>query len=246
MSAINPHSKRLRRRSSISASSFGRTIAGDHDLLHGVVQSVEGVEELFLGAFFAGEELDVVDEQDVDAAELVAEAGHLVVAQRVDHVVGELLAGDVADGGLRLATLDFVSDGLHEVRLAHADAAIEEERVVGFGRTLGDGLAGGVGELVAGADDESVEGVARIQLRGAIPIEAGLGWSRGGRSAESPPLWRTVVAAGSSSGVTNFTSLNSKPRLSMASWMRSAYLSPAWRNSAVGTLTNKIPPLEWL
>ena len=118
-----------------------------------------------------GEELDVVDEQHVDVAELVAEAGHLVVAQRVDHVVRELLAGDVADGGLRRAALDLVADRLHQVSLAHADAAVEEERVVGLGRALGHGLAGGVGKLVAAADDERVEGVARIQLRCAIPVE---------------------------------------------------------------------------
>jgi hypothetical protein len=104
---------------------FGRAIAGDDDLLHRVVQGVEGVEELLLRALFAGKELDVVDEKNVDAAEFIAEAGHLVVAQRVDHVVGELLAGYVADGGLRLAALDLVPDGLHEMGLAHADAAVE-------------------------------------------------------------------------------------------------------------------------
>jgi hypothetical protein len=105
-----------------------------------LVQGVEGVEELFLGALLAGEELDVVDEQDVDGAVLVAEAGHLVVADGVDHLVGELFAGDVADGGVGLAALDEVADGLHEVGLAHADAAVEEERVVGLGGALGDGL----------------------------------------------------------------------------------------------------------
>ena len=101
MSAISPHSKRLRSRSSNLRQLFGRTVAGDHDLLHGLVQRVEGVEELFLGAFLLRQELDVVDQQHVHVAELVAEAGHLVVAQRVDHLVGELLAGDVADGRLR-------------------------------------------------------------------------------------------------------------------------------------------------
>jgi hypothetical protein len=61
-----------------------------------------------------------------------------------------------------------------------------------------------VRELIAGADDEGVEGVARVQLRGAIPIEARLRGELSRRAAESPPLWRTAVAAGSSSGVTNF------------------------------------------
>ena len=43
-----------------------RAVAADDDLLLRVVQRVERVEELVLRAFLAGEELDVVDEQDVD------------------------------------------------------------------------------------------------------------------------------------------------------------------------------------
>ena len=43
-----------------------RAVAGEDDLLLRVVERVEGVEELVLRAFLAGEELDVVDEQDVD------------------------------------------------------------------------------------------------------------------------------------------------------------------------------------
>jgi len=45
---------------------LGRAVAGDHDLLHGVVQRVESLEELFLGALLAGEELDVIGEQNVN------------------------------------------------------------------------------------------------------------------------------------------------------------------------------------
>ena len=53
---------------------LGRTVAGDHDLLVGVVQRVERVEELFLGLLLVFQELDVVDEQDVDVAVAPAEA----------------------------------------------------------------------------------------------------------------------------------------------------------------------------
>ncbi len=82
----------------------------------------------------------------------------------------------VADGGLRQAALDLVTNGLHEMSLAHAHAAVEEERIVSLGRTLGDRLAGGVGKLIAAADDEGVEGVASIELRGAVPVETRLRW----------------------------------------------------------------------
>ena len=45
---------------------LGRAVAGDDDLLVGVVQRVEGVEELLLRLLLVLQELDVVDEQDVD------------------------------------------------------------------------------------------------------------------------------------------------------------------------------------
>ena len=75
---------------------------------------------------------------------------------------------------MRLAALHVVTDGVHEVGLAHADAAVEEERVVGLRRALGDGLCCGHRELVAAADDERVEHVLRIELRGCAPVEARL------------------------------------------------------------------------
>src|SRR5579863_5611417 len=109
---------------------LGRTVAGDHDLLHRLVQRIEGMEELFLRALFLRQELDVVDQQHIHVAEFVAEAGHLVVAQRVDHFVGELLAGYVTYGRLRHALGDFMANRLHQVGLAHTNAAIEEKRVV--------------------------------------------------------------------------------------------------------------------
>jgi hypothetical protein len=106
-----------------------------------------------------------------------------------------------------------VADGLHEVGLAHADAAIEEERVVGLGRAFRNGLASGVGKLVAAANDESVEGVTRVELGGAIPIETCLAAAAAPMETEAlevimglrPPSWRSGVAAGSSSGVTNLS-----------------------------------------
>ncbi len=67
-----------------------------------------------------------------------------------------------------------MTNGLHQVGLAHSDPAVEEERVVGLRRTLRNRLAGGVGELIAAANDESIKGVAGIQLCGTVPIEARL------------------------------------------------------------------------
>ena len=62
----------------------GRLVGGEHDLPVLLDQRVEGVEELVLGRFLAADELDVVDHQDVDGAELLLE---------VDGVLGRAARG---------------------------------------------------------------------------------------------------------------------------------------------------------
>src|SRR5258708_6524434 len=121
------------------------------------------MEKLFLGPLLARQELDVVDQQDVHAAELVAEGGHLVVTQRGVHVIGEVLAVDIGEGRLRLRALYLVRDGLNQMSLSHTHAAIQEQGVVSFRWTLRLRLARRMRELVSRADYESVECIPRIQ-----------------------------------------------------------------------------------
>ncbi len=58
-----------------------RPVGGDHDLPAGLVERVEGVEELLLDPLLALEELDVVDQEDVVVAVPVLEALDPLVAQ---------------------------------------------------------------------------------------------------------------------------------------------------------------------
>ena len=162
-SVIRPHSNRFRSRSSSASRRFGGPVGGDHDLLVRVVQRVEGVEELLLGLDLALEELDVVDQQDVDIAVPALELGRLVVADRVDEVVGELFAGDVPDPGPGVEAADVVADRVQQVGLAQTGVAVDQQRVVRLARRLGDRDRGGVREPVRAADDEGLEGVLRIQ-----------------------------------------------------------------------------------
>src|ERR1035437_6685817 len=69
-----------------------------------------------------------------------------------------------------------MADGMHQVRFAHADATVQEERIVGARGTLSDGQGSGTSKLVAIAYDEVVKGVARVELRGGGPVEASLLW----------------------------------------------------------------------
>jgi hypothetical protein len=58
---------------------------------------------------------------------------------------------------------DVARDRLEEVCLSEAGAAVDEERVVGLSRRLGDCERGRVREAVRRPDDEEVEGVLRVQ-----------------------------------------------------------------------------------
>ncbi len=86
-----------------------------------------------------------------------------------------------------------MADGVHQVGLAHAHAAIEEQGVIGLRGPLGHGQRGGAGKLVAVADHEGVKGVTRVELRCRGPVEArllgraqGRGRSRGGMGGNRP------------------------------------------------------------
>ena len=50
-----------------AAEGVRRLVAGEDELLTGLVQVVEGVEELLLGALLAGEELDIVDKEGIES-----------------------------------------------------------------------------------------------------------------------------------------------------------------------------------
>ena len=56
-----------------------------------------------------------------------------------------------------------VDDRAEQVGLAEPGRAVEEERVVGLARELGDRERGGVGEPVARADHEALEGVVAVE-----------------------------------------------------------------------------------
>ena len=97
------------------------------------MQRVEGVEELFLNSLAARQELDVVDQQHVVRAIPVLEVLDLLLAQRIDELVRERLARDVARSQVRCRR-DVVRDRLQQMRLSEARRTVNEERVVGLAR----------------------------------------------------------------------------------------------------------------
>ena len=77
---------------------LGWPVTGDDDLLIGRVKGIEGMEEFLLRTLLTDDELHVVDEQYVDVAVFLTEAGHtggIAHSQGFDQLVGEVLTGDV-------------------------------------------------------------------------------------------------------------------------------------------------------
>ena len=137
-------------------------------MLFGLVERVERVEEFLLRGVFAGDELDVVHQQNVGLAVLFVKLAHGALANRVDELVGELVALDVQRAHLRVRLLDVVADGVQQVGLAEARVPVDEERVVGAGGVRGDGQRSGVSKFVRRAHDVCVEG----QLWHGVDCEA--------------------------------------------------------------------------
>ena len=177
---------------------LGRAVGGQHDLLVGVVQRVEGVEELLLGLGLALQELDVVDQQHVDVAVAALEPVLPVVADRVDELVGELLAGDVAHLGPVVEAAHVVADGVEQVGLAQPGVAVDQQRVVGLARRLGHRDGRGVGEAVGRADHEGLEGVLRVEpgLAGRGPRRARAGPASDGGCDEHLSILSTYRLVG--------------------------------------------------
>src|SRR5258705_5260262 len=143
------------------------------------------MEEFLLCPLFSWDELNVIDKKEVDRPVARAEGGRVVVADCIDELIGKVLAEtrDARRAGKQVTSP--VTNRVEQVRLAEADAAIDEQGVIRARRKLRDSLTGGLGELVGRSDDEGVEGVAGVQpfgragRRGCRRYCGGGGWGRG-------------------------------------------------------------------
>ncbi len=141
------------------------------------MKRVESMEEFFLGALAAGQELHVVEDQRIDPAKFLAKLAHLVAAQRIDHLVHENFGRHEQNFSRPIAAgPDMVPDGGHQVSLAEAHPAINEKRVVFLARLIGDRLRRGMRELIGRSHHELRETVARVQ--GRMPISTRRGCRR--------------------------------------------------------------------
>ena len=123
------------------------------------------MEEFILRCFFSGEELYVIQQDQVGGAVGLPKIHQLLIFQAVDHVGIEGVHGDVQNmhacrGGAEIA------DRLHQVGFSQACTAINEQGIVGLGGILRHRPGRSMGELVAFPDNEGVKGVGGIERDG--------------------------------------------------------------------------------
>ena len=144
-----------------------RPVCRHHDLPPAVDQRVQRMAKLLLDGRPL-QELHVVDQQNVDLAELLLEGERVPRTQGLHEAGHEALGGEIEDLRLGLALLHIPGNGVQQMRLAEPHAAMDEERVEQLLRR-GEGprnfLRRGMRQAVRRADEESGKGQPRIERR---------------------------------------------------------------------------------
>src|SRR6266516_6332709 len=125
------------------------------------MQAVKGVEEFFFSRFFAGDELNVIYQENINGTIFGPELFRGAIANGINDFVSELFRGDVED---RQAGLDaLVSNSMQQVCFTEPHPTVQEEGIIRFARGLGNGKRGSVCQAIAIPYNKGVEGVARIE-----------------------------------------------------------------------------------
>ena len=132
-----------------------------------LIEIVEGMEKFLLRGVLAGDELDIIDEEEVRAAVFEAELVVFAFAQGVDEFVCKLVSLDVDDVVVRVVLMNFVRNGIEKVRLPNAGRAVDEKWIIRIRGLFRNGDGGGVRKLVAVADDEVIERKLRVKFNEA-------------------------------------------------------------------------------
>ena len=126
------------------------------------MKGIEGVKELLLSFLAPGNKLHIVDDEHVNIAVPVRKAS-LFKTDRLDKFFDKRLRAQVGDFFAWVARKNLIAYRLDEVCFTKANATVDKEGIILRARAVCDRLAGGVGEVVARADDEILEGIARVQ-----------------------------------------------------------------------------------
>src|SRR5918998_885942 len=142
---------------------FRRFVARDDHLLPALVEGVEGVKELLLRTLLTGDELDVIDHQDIGFPVPRAKVVGSLLPDRSDEIVGELFRGDIRDLQNRRKLERTMSDGVQQMCLTKTHATVDEEWVEFSTGMFRHRYRRRVGESIRRSDDIGAKHVLWIE-----------------------------------------------------------------------------------
>ena len=84
------------------------------------------MEEFFLGGFFTGNELNIVDEEQISFPVLIAKFNIFTAADGGNQLVGKLVAFDIDNVGFGVRLANTVGNGVQQVGLTHTGRAVNK------------------------------------------------------------------------------------------------------------------------
>src|ERR1700757_1303871 len=112
------------------------------------------MKKFLLGTLFSGQELNIVDQQNICLTIPFSKPDQHIVLDRVDELIGEPLA---REGHHLLVSFSFnrlLADRLHQVRLSQTYPSVDKKRVIGFSRRLRNREGGCVRKLITRSHDK--------------------------------------------------------------------------------------------
>ena len=121
------------------------------------------MEKFLLRALLAGDELYVVQQQQVNHAVLVAECLYVAFLDGGDQLVGEILTLYIYNAVFRMGAAQHVCNRVHQMRFTQTRVAVDEKRVVLCRRALRNRKCSRMREFVARTDDKTLKRVVVIR-----------------------------------------------------------------------------------
>ena len=92
-----------------------------------LIERVKGMEELLLRTLLAGNELHVVEQQQVDHAVFVAKCLYVTLLDGGDQLVGEILALDIDNAEFRMCAAQDIGNCVHQMGFSKAGGPLHQK-----------------------------------------------------------------------------------------------------------------------
>ena len=87
------------------------------------------MEKIILCFFFAGKKLNIVDNQQIDAAVRQGKIGHLIGLYRFDKIDRKFFAGNIKDTLCLAGGFGMVAERMHQMCFSKSGAAVQNKRI---------------------------------------------------------------------------------------------------------------------